>query len=67
MESELSSYGKSLLLILKERLNTSEEVIEEAILCLFRESQGESGAQKVGNFKQPTPLIEVMDKFGLLD
>lgn len=68
MEIQLSSHSESLLMLLKERLNASEvEVIEEAILCLFRESQGEVGAQEAVNFRQPIPLIEVMDKSGLLD
>lgn len=55
-------------MLLKERLNASEtEVIEEAILCLFRESQEENDDRENVNSKQPTPLIEVMDKAGLLD
>ena len=67
MEIELSRQAESLLVLLKERLNTSEtEVIEKAILCLFRESEEGSDAQEVDS-KQPIPLIEVMDKAGLLD
>ncbi len=68
MEIKLSSQTKSLLVLLKERLNASEsEVVEEAILCLFRESQSINEAEKVVDYKQPTPLIEVMEKSGLLD
>lgn len=68
MEIELSGRTESLLSLLKERLNTSEtEVIEEAITRLFREYQEEDGLQEVVDSKQPIPLIEVMDKSGLLD
>jgi hypothetical protein len=68
VEIKLSTYAETLVVLLKERLQASEaEVIEEAIVRLFHESQGESEAQEVMSSGQPTPLIEVMDKSGLLD
>ena len=45
VEIKLSSHAETLLTLLKERLHASEtEVIEEALLRLFHESQGESRA-----------------------
>lgn len=68
MEIKLSTHAETLLALLKERLHASEaEVIEEAIVRLFHESQRESEAQEIMNSGKPTPLIEVMDKSGLLD
>lgn len=68
MQIKLLSHAETLLALLKERLQVSEaKVIEEAIIRLFHEFQGKSEAQEVLNSGQPTPLIEVRDKSGLLD
>lgn len=56
MEIELSRHAESLMVLLKERLNASEtEVIEEAILCLFRKSQKEDSDRENVISKQPAP------------
>lgn len=67
MEIKLSKHTESLLESLKERLAASDtEVIEEAILHLFRKYEELSRTQEVIEFKQPSSLMEVMEKSGLL-
>ena len=68
MEVKLSKYTESLLKLLKERLDASDtEVIESAIVQMFREYEQSIRAQEVMEGKLPIPLIEVMEKSGLLD
>jgi len=67
MEIKLSKQTESLLYLLKERLAASDtEVIESAILHLFREYEESNGKQEVMESKQPIPLMEVMENSGLL-
>lgn len=68
MEIQLSNHAEKLLTLLKDRLHASDtEVIEEAIIRLFRECQEESSVQELIDSEQPTTLMEAMDRSGLLD